>query len=417
MGGIFQKRDALVGHVEEERGGSEHCALSDHGRIQQVGHTNQEESRSISENVTWGQRKRFSDGKVDMPYTRFLGYKKGAGGKPEVVPEEAWIVKRIYHEFLRGGSYHSIARGLTKDGIKSPGGKITWLASTVKSILRNKKYKGDALLQKRFTVDFLTKKQKVNEGEVPQYYVTNSHEAIVSEEIFAMTQHEIESRSKKKNVGSSVNFFSGRIICGCCGQPFTRKVWHSTSKYKRYIWQCGKKYKGGGPCTTAHLSEDEIKGAFLKLVNQLTSNRTEVLAICREVLANVLNTDQTKKRVEIQEADLQQSYDELYGRLLSRAKQSADTAAERLAYEEDIKRYEDQKHRLEECQAEIKDKERRSFACENFMQSLSNMEESINDFREELWLSLVDYVCVPACGEKRLIFQMRNGDTITHPVE
>ena len=107
----------------------------------------QEESRSLSENVTWGQRKRFSDGKVTMPYRSFLGYKKGKDGRPEVVPEEAKIVRRIYREFLLGMTFNGIARGLEADGIKSPRGKDKWSITTIKSILQNEKYKGDALLQ------------------------------------------------------------------------------------------------------------------------------------------------------------------------------------------------------------------------------------------------------------------------------
>lgn len=127
----------------------------------------QEESRSISENVTWGQRKRFSDGKVSIPYGQFLGYHKGADGLPEIVPEEAEIVKRIYREFLQGKSTNAIATMLTKEGIPTPGKRTVWQRATVESILRNEKYKGSALLQKSFTVDFLTKKTKINEGRFP----------------------------------------------------------------------------------------------------------------------------------------------------------------------------------------------------------------------------------------------------------
>lgn len=144
----------------------------------------QEESRSISENVTWGHRKRFSDGKVSMPYKHFLGYCKGKNGLPEIVEKEAAIVRRIYALFLEGKSPAAIARLLTEEGIKSPGKKANWRPNAVISILKNEKYKGDALLQKRFIVDFLNKKQKVNEGEVPQYYVQNSHPAIIRPEIF-----------------------------------------------------------------------------------------------------------------------------------------------------------------------------------------------------------------------------------------
>lgn len=119
----------------------------------------QEESRSISENVTWGQRKRFADGKVNLPYKQFLGYRKGADGFPEVVPEEAVIVRRIYSRFMEGLTPCAIANELTADGILTPAKKQTWQTSTVESILHNEKYKGAALLQKCFTVDFLTKKK------------------------------------------------------------------------------------------------------------------------------------------------------------------------------------------------------------------------------------------------------------------
>lgn len=124
----------------------------------------QEESRSISENVTWGQRKRFADGKVSLPYKRFLGYEKGEDGLPSIVESEAQIIRMIYRMYMEGKTPSAIAKHLAAKGILSPGGKKTWQVATVNSILRNEKYKGDALLQKSFTVDFLTKTTKVNEG-------------------------------------------------------------------------------------------------------------------------------------------------------------------------------------------------------------------------------------------------------------
>src|SRR5574344_1604972 len=135
----------------------------------------QEESRSISENVTWGQRKRFADGKVSMPYKQFLGYEKGEDGTPVINEEEAAIVRLIYRLFLEGKTPAGICRYLEHQDIPTPSGKQKWSQTTVDSILRNEKYTGDALLQKKFTTDFLTKKMKVNEGEVPQYYVEKSH--------------------------------------------------------------------------------------------------------------------------------------------------------------------------------------------------------------------------------------------------
>lgn len=179
----------------------------------------QEESRSISENVTWGQRKRFADGKVSIPYGQFLGYRKGEDGLPEIVPKEAEIVRRIYREFLQGKSTNAIAAMLPEEGIPTPGKRTVWQRATVESILRNEKYKGSALLQKSFTVDFLTKKTKVNEGEVPQYYVEDSHPAIIEPWEWEQVQAELERRKNSRNRHRQTSPFSGKILCGDCAIP------------------------------------------------------------------------------------------------------------------------------------------------------------------------------------------------------
>lgn len=204
----------------------------------------QEESRSISENCTWGQRKRFADGKVTVPFKRFLGYDRGPDGNLVLNKDEAVIIRRIYSMFLQGMTPHGIAARLTADGIKSPGGKDKWNAGAVRSILTNEKYKGDALLQKSYTVDFLTKKKKVNEGEIPQYYVEGNHEAIIQPEVFELVQQELERRKSSRGRHSGVHLFSGKIRCGQCGEWYGSKVWHSNSKYRRVIWQCNHKYDG-----------------------------------------------------------------------------------------------------------------------------------------------------------------------------
>ena len=144
----------------------------------------QEESRSISENVIWGQRKHMADGKPNVPFGRFLGYDRGPDGKMVINEAEAETVRKIYSLFLTGLTPHTIAKKLTEQGIRTPVGKEKWHSSTVKSILTNEKYKGDALLQKTYTADYLTKKQKINHGEIPMYYVEGSHEGIVTPEVF-----------------------------------------------------------------------------------------------------------------------------------------------------------------------------------------------------------------------------------------
>ena len=190
----------------------------------------QEESRSISENVTWGKRKRFADGKVSLAYSSFLGYRKGEDGQMEIVPEEAETVRLIYRLFMEGQTPYAIAKYLTDRNIPTPTGKETWRHRTVENILSNEKYKGDARLQKCYTVDFLSKKRKANEGEVPQYYVEGSHDAIIEPAEWQLVQMEIQRR---KNLGRSHNCcspFSAKLKCGDCGEYFGSKVWHSNSK-------------------------------------------------------------------------------------------------------------------------------------------------------------------------------------------
>lgn len=142
------------------------------------------------------------------------------------------MVRRIYSMFMHGKTTCTIARQLTSEGIPTPAGKSKWQASTVNSILTNEKYKGAALLQKKFTVDFLTKTMKKNEGEVPQYFIEHSHPAIIDPLEFNLVQNEIARRKTLGRKYSGGSVFSCRIVCGDCGEYFGSKVWHSNSKFQ-----------------------------------------------------------------------------------------------------------------------------------------------------------------------------------------
>ena len=224
----------------------------------------QEESRSISQNITWGHRKSFKDGKIHLAYSHFLGFKKGKNGKLEVVLEEAEIVRDIYSLFINGETPNSIAQILTSKGIKTPANKDKWSVSTVLSILTNEKYKGDALLQKTITNSYLTHKVKPNEGEAPKYYVSDSHEAIIDKDEWDMVQLEIKRRQQLKSSYSSTNMFFSKVVCADCGGVYGRKVWHSTDKYKRVVYQCNDKFKKNHNCKTPTLDEEDIINAFMK---------------------------------------------------------------------------------------------------------------------------------------------------------
>ena len=250
----------------------------------------QEEARNISDNTAWGQRKRFADGKMSLGYSHFLGYKKGAAdGEMEIVEEEAVIVRRIYAEFLAGKSTYDIAARLTKDGIPTPAKKTVWHASTVDSILHNEKYKGDAILQKRFTVDFLSKKTKKNEGEYPQYYIENNHPAIIRPEVFEMVQEEFRRRQAAGGHAQCKTPFSGRIVCADCGGFYGRKVWHAGSKYAKVHWHCNNKFQKRRYCSTPTLKEKSIEECFVAAFNGLLARKAEIAedyALCLDAITD-----------------------------------------------------------------------------------------------------------------------------------
>jgi len=370
----------------------------------------QEESRSLSENVTWGQRKRFSDGKVSLPYARFLGYDKGEDGLPQINEEEAAIVRLIYSLFLEGYTPHTIAKRLTDDGIPSPGGKDRWMQGTIKSILTNEKYKGDALLQKRYTVDFLTKKMKVNEGEVPQYYVENSHPAIISPEVFDIVQAEMKRRKTTPNRHSGTGMFSSRIICGQCGGSYGSKVWHSTSKYRRTIYQCNNKFKGEEKCGTPHLDEETIKRLFVAAVNKLLADKDEILANFDLVKQALFDTtaldaehDELQSEMAVVAEMIQKCVDEN-----ARIAQSQDDYLRR--YEGLVDRFEKAKRRFGEVCNLRSELKARSDMVEAFIENLRKQDGLVTDFDEQLWYSLVDYATVN--NEDDVQFKFKDGTVI-----
>lgn len=352
----------------------------------------QEEARSISENVTWGQRKRMADGKVSLAYSRFLGYDKGEDGQLVINPEQAEIVKLIFGLFLEGMTPHSIANELTTRHILTPGGKTIWNQTTVKRILTNEKYKGDALLQKAFTVDFLTKKTKKNEGEVPQYYIEDHHEPIIEPSVFDMVQLEIEKRSKGSVKYSAVSIFSSKVKCSQCGGWFGAKVWHSNDKYKRVIYRCNSKYDGT-QCTTPHLTEDEIKAYFVKAVNQLLDNREEIIyniGIVQKAVCNTASLNADKDRLYEEMVMLSELVENM---IAENARTATNQEEYNLRFNAITKQYDSAKERYEQVTQRIQELDVKFEQLRAFQEKLYEL-ENVVQFDDALWGALVDFITV-----------------------
>lgn len=287
----------------------------------------QEESRNTSENCHWGIVRRFECGKVMVNHNKFLGYTKDKEGNLVIVPEEAELVRRIFRLYLEGNSSYRIKRVLEADGIPTVTGRAVWQASVIDKMLSNEKYMGDALMQKTYTVNFLTKKRVTNRGIVPQYYIEDDHEAIIPKELFHKVQEEKARRAaisrpsaQKKNTlekgkYSAKYVLSDIMICAECGQPYRRQVW---SKYgvKRAVWRCDNRLKHGSRfCKTSPtLRETTLHEAIMAAINKVVEDQGEFVQDFRENVIRVIGSYSVKgepKEYDTQIEQLQQAVLEL----------------------------------------------------------------------------------------------------------
>ncbi len=370
----------------------------------------QEESRSISENITWGQRKRFSDGKVNMPYKRFLGYEKGEDGQPRVVEKEAEVVRLIYRLYLEGRTPAGICRYLDDSDIPTPGGKPNWSQSTVNSILRNEKYKGDALLQKTFTVDFLTKKKKENEGEVPQYYVEGSHPPIIDPLEFDLAQAEITRRKALGSYYSGNSIFSSKLFCGGCGGLYGQKVWHSTDAYRRVVWQCNKKFQGKKKCATPHLDAETIQRMCLKAYNQMMGDRENVIADCETMRMTLCDCSKLDADIDALREKIQVVAEMVKNCVKENACVPQSQKEFARQYDSLVKRYEKAVARHEALTAERTQRAERGKQLRLFIESLREQPMVLKEWDERLWIMLIGKGTVRRDGG--IAFTFKNGAVV-----
>ena len=234
---------------------------------------------------------------------------RGADGQPEIVLEEAEIIRRIYHRYLDGCTLGQIKRELEEDGVPTAQGVERWSPSIIHNILTNEKYIGDALLQKTYVTDCITKKVKKNRGERMMYYVENSHPAIVAKDLFNQVQQEMTRRSSKRKVlqksgKTELGKYSGKyaltelLVCGECGSPYKRVTWARNGK-KRIVWRCvsrlefGTKYCQHSPT----LDEGKLHSAILAAMNEYAAIRQEV---CPDVLAMAEDAKQALSQADVQ---------------------------------------------------------------------------------------------------------------------
>lgn len=305
----------------------------------------QSESESISKNITWTRRKNFEDGKVSFMYNRMLGYRKGEDGNPEIVPEEASIVRRIFDMYLSGKTTDEISEIMQDEQIVIPEKKLTFSKSMIIRMLKNEKYCGDAILQKTVTLDPISKKRKINEGEAPMWLVENSHPAIITREMFNKVQEESARRKAKTPVSEKTAMTaSGKyskyalsevLICGECGSRFKRVTWNIRGK-RRIVWRCISRLDYGKKYCTESITVDEkaLHEAIVRALNRFNiEDESTYLMLMKSTIGEAIGLNGGSDEIDL----LERRIDALNKRMLDLVTLSVQEGNDAENYEDEFK--------------------------------------------------------------------------------
>lgn len=369
----------------------------------------QEESRSISENVKIGKRWGFKEGKVSMPYKIFLGYDK-VDGKIVINEEQAKVVRLIYRLYAREGySRAAIADYLNEMKVPKPSNpEGKWSINNITAILTNEKYKGDALLQKGYVDNYLDHTVKKNKGVLPQYYVENSHPAIIDKDEWNMVQEELKKRDKFRYAYSKNNPFSSKLICGCCGHFYGLKVWHSNTPYRKEIMQCNKKYsKNGDKCDTPSVLREDVNKQFIEAYNAIMVNKEEVIKSAKELIELLTDTNKIDKKIEEINGKLSDTKTLVENLIHDNAFKAQDQDAYIKKYNSLTAQYEILKQQLDEAISERDNREIKSKSMNLFITDIKEAPIMINEFDLTLWNIMIDEAIVNKDGS--ITFKFKNG--------
>ena len=368
----------------------------------------QQEIETLSANVTWGVQQSMREGKTRIQYKKLYGYQRGADDKPEIIPDQAEVVKEIYARFLAGASLRMIQDWLVKSEI--PNGKETgWTHASIKGILTNEKYCGDVLMQKTYTTDCITHKAVKNRGERPMYLIQNNHEGIIDRETYDAVQAELARRtalrSPSKNAPTGLSCYtskyalSDRVFCGECGTRYKRTTWSKNGK-KRIVWRCvsrldyGKKYCHNSPT----VDEDKLQRAILAALNSAMSEKklliNQIAGAMEIELLPALDNSMSIADINTRLAELEQEFQRLL------AKAACDFGGE--SYTEDFRALAEEMASLKEKRKAIEAHRKGSEVDHRIKQAVAFMESTsseITEWEESTIRQLVDWVKIISAEE------------------
>ena len=379
----------------------------------------QEESRNISENTRWGVVRRFENGKMIVNHNKFIGYTKNENGDLVIVQEEAEIVRLIFRLYLEGYSAKKISQYLEENGIKTATGQDKWYDSVIFKMLRNEKYMGDALLQKTYTVDFMTKKKVINKGIVPQYYVEDDHEPIIPKELFYRVQEELARRAsmnksavtRKKNQKSKFSSeyaLTGLLLCGNCGQEYRRVTWSRNDK-KKIVWRCSNRLTNGTKhCKKSEtLEEGVLNRAVMEAINRITRGDGDFVGAFRQNVIRVIGSYSGEQEPDEYDEKIKEKEAEMAALIAENARVGSYTDE----FDERYRRIAEEITILKEEQIEARRKKKMAASYEQRLKDMDSFLEKqtcqIPEFDNDLVRRLI--ASIKVVSAEKLIIQFQSG--------
>mgnify|MGYP004727706015 FL=1 len=391
--------------------------------ITMLGAFAQSESESISANVRWGKRQAMKEGKAIINYKHLYGYRKGADGRPEIIPEQAEVVRKIYDLFLSGTPIRGILEHLNANNIPNISGESQWAKNAVNSILTNEKYCGDVLLQKTYIDDCINKKVKKNTGQLPMYLVQNHHEGIISRETFDAAQAELSRRNagrspSKKNAPtgrsrySSKYALSDRLYCGECGTRYQRCTWRNRDGSKRIDWRCvsrvdyGNKYCHDSPT----LDEEPLHRAILAAINSAVKDKNNIVYNLKAAMEKEL-APAAGQQLSLSEIDSQlEQLNTEFSKVLAEASESGDQTTYSDRFRDIMQKQTALKVQRDEIQRMLTESSKAAVHIEQCRQAAETTPSAITEWDEALIRQIVESVTVETDGG--IVVVLKSGASI-----
>ena len=376
----------------------------------------QSESESISKHITWTYRKKFEEGKVSFQYKNFLGYRKGADSQPEIVPEEAAIVERIYEMFLAGQPVKMIAQTLQTEKIEIPGKNLSFSKNMIMNILRNEKYCGDCILQKTVTVDCISKTRKANQGEAPMYIVENNHPAIISREVFNRVQEELirrqalRAKSDKTSITATGKYSKYALTevlqCAECGSRYRRVTWTAHGR-KKIVWRCISRLDYGTKhCKDSITVEEEaLHGAVVRALNRFhAEDESTYLTLMKATIGEAIGINGGSEEIDL----LTRRIDALNKRMLDLVNETVAAGKDVESSEDEFKDISDQieqlNRRIAAIQESIHKDGSRQARLEEIQSIIAERNANETQYDDSIVRQMIECIKVHNDGKLTIIF-------------